>query len=207
MVMLIQLVRPLVRTQIQMLTKTPAANSKLVGMVSQWLGYLGVHAEVTRLHTQGDRIQLSLQVGKPEQCTEDEWRKILTNLQQAEGQGEEAKAMAYNSMSPSQKNKVCRLLACVLQASSDDFSHNWVQLKPQLLAMGLDATMVAGIESAARVPMPMELLIENLEPEVASFALSKAINIALLDQHITQAEDDALNVLLNALKQKTYVAG
>ncbi len=78
--MLIQLVRPLVRTQIQMLTRSPSANARLVSMVSQWLGYLGVQAEVTHLNTQGNRIQVALKVGKPEQCTEDEWRQILENL-------------------------------------------------------------------------------------------------------------------------------
>ncbi|MEO1295835.1 MAG: hypothetical protein AAFW75_08520, partial [Cyanobacteria bacterium J06636_16] len=63
--MLHQLVRPLVRSQVQMLAQTPSAGTKLVNMVSQWLGYLGVQAEVTHLKTEGDRIQVSLRVGKP----------------------------------------------------------------------------------------------------------------------------------------------
>ena len=48
----------------------------------------------------------------------------------------------------------------------------------------------------------MELLVTDLEPEVAAFALSKAISIALLDQQINEAEDTALRALLNALQQK-----
>jgi len=205
--MLIQLVRPLVRTQIQMLTKTPSANTKLVGMVSQWLGYLGVQAEVTQLQTQGNRIQVSLQVGKPEQCTEDEWRKILANLEQeAQLQATKPATSIYDGMSPTQQNQVCRLLACVLRASSQDFSKEWGSLRPQLETLGMDESMLGGIEAAARVSVPMDLLVQDLEPEVASFALSKAINIALLDRQITQAEDDALNTLLRALKQQSSIS-
>jgi hypothetical protein len=202
--MLIQLVRPLVRSQIQMLTRTPEANAKLVGMVSQWLGYLGVQAQVTQLKTEGNHIQVSLQVGKPEQCTEDEWRHILANLEQAgDLEGAEAGPVPYASMTPPQRSQVHRLLACVLRASGDDFMGEWHDLQPQLVAMGMDVTMLQGIEAAAKVSMPMDLLIEDLEPEVAAFALSKAINIALLDRHITPAEDDALSTLLSALKQES----
>ena len=202
--MLIQLVRPLVRTQVQMLTRTPAASAKLVGMVSQWLGYLGVHAEVTQLKTQGNRIQLALKVGKPEQCTEAEWRQILTNLEQGkEPDSTRSEANSYNAMTDAQKNQVHRLLACVLRASSDTFTEDWQTIRPQLAAMDMDESMLYGIEAASRVSMPMDLLIKDLEPEVASYALSKAISIALLDRHITEAEDDALNTLLAALKQKT----
>lgn len=204
--MLIQLVRPLVRTQIQMLTRSPSANARLVSMVSQWLGYLGVQAEVTHLNTQGNRIQVALKVGKPEQCTEDEWRQILENLNQQSAQEDsQPQIFGYGTMTDVQKNKVHRLLACVLRASGADFSQTKQELSPQLKAMGISASMLSGIESAAKVEMPMNLLIEDLEPEVASYALSKAIHIALLDRHITEAEDDALSTLLGALKQKTQL--
>ena len=53
-----------------------------------------------------------------------------------------------------------------------------------------------------RVPMPMDLLVSDLEPEVAAFALSKAISIALLDQQINEAEDTALKTLLRALQHE-----
>jgi hypothetical protein len=202
--MLIQLVRPLVRTQIQMLTRTPSVNTKLVGMVAQWLGYLGVQAEVTQLSPQGNQIQVKLKVGKPEQCTEDEWRQILANLHQdEEPDGISAEASPYDGMTNAQKNKVHRLLACVLRASTDAFAEEWPNMRFQLTAMGMDEAMLYGIESATRVSMPMDLLIEDLEPEVASFALAKAINIALLDRQITDAEDNALSTLLTALKQQT----
>ena len=199
--MLVQLVRPLVRTQVQMLTQAQSASGKLVGMVSQWLGYLGIHAEVTQLHTTGDRIQVSLCVGKPEQCTQAEWQQILNNLNQ-DKTTIEADALAYTAMTPTQQSKVQRMLASILQASGQDPVAEWVSLRPRLLAMGMEESMLMGIQSALKVPMPMEVLVEQLEPEVAAFVLSKAIHIALLDQQISQAEDTALKALLNAVDRK-----
>ncbi|MGF1517478.1 MAG: hypothetical protein ACFCVB_06705 [Nodosilinea sp.] len=197
--MLVQLVRPLVRTQVQMLTQAQSASGKLVGMVSQWLGYLGIHAEVTQLQATGDRIQVSLCVGKPEQCTEAEWQKILDNLNQDRDTSVEAAALAYTAMTSAQQSKVQRLLASILHASGQDPMAEWAILRPRLVAMGMEESMLGGIYSALKVPMPMELLVEQLEPEVAAFVLSKAINIALLDQQISQAEDTALKALLNAV--------
>ncbi|TVQ05757.1 MAG: hypothetical protein EA368_18680 [Leptolyngbya sp. DLM2.Bin27] len=197
--MLVQLVRPLVRTQVQMLTQAQSASGKLVGMVSQWLGYLGIHAEVTQLKTAGDRIQVSLCVGKPEQCTEAEWQKILGNLNQDPSTAIETDALTYLALPPGQQSKVQRLLAAILQASGQDPLADWATLRPRLAAMGLSEAMLEGVHSALKVSMPMELLVEQLEPEVAAFVLSKAIHIALLDQQISTAEDTALKALLNAV--------
>ncbi len=201
--MLVQLVRPLVRTQVQMLTQAQSASSKLVGMVSQWLGYLGIHAEVTQLQTTGNRIQVSLCVGKPEQCTEAEWQQILDNLNQDRAPSIEADTLTYTAMAPAQQSKVQRLLASILHASGQDPLADWATLRPRLVAMGMEESMLLGVQSALKAPMPMDLLVEQLEPEVAAFVLSKAINIALLDQQISQAEDTALKALLNAVDSGT----
>lgn len=203
--MLVQLVRPLVRSQIQILARTPAADSKLMGMVTQWLGYLGVHAEVTQLETEGELIQVSLKVARPEQCTETEWRQILTNLTNDKGERQASAGITYASMTSIQRGKVHRLLACVLRASSENLIEEWPQIEPQLTAMGLDSTLIRELRSAIRVPTPMGLLVEDLEPEVATFALSKAIGIALMDQEINRAEDDALKTLLKALQREAAV--
>lgn len=200
--MLVKLVRPLVRSQVQMLAQAQSASGRLVGMVSQWLGYLGVHAEVTQLQTAGDRIQVSLCVGKPEQCTEAEWQQILNNLNQDKDSTAEDDTLAYTAMSLVQQGKVQRLLASILQASGQDPLEEWASLRPRLVAMGMEETMVQGIQSALKVAMPMELLVEQLDPEVATFVLSKAIHIALLDHQISQAEDTALKALLNAVDRK-----
>lgn len=201
--MLVQLVRPLVRTQVQMLAQAQSASGKLVGMVSQWLGYLGIHAEVTQLQTTGNRIQVSLCVGKPEQCTEAEWQQILDNLNRDVGTTPATDALAYTAMSPAQQSKVQRLLASILHASGQDPLVAWPTLRPRLGAMGMEESMLTGIHAALKVPMPMELLVEQLEPEVAAFVLSKAIHIALLDQQISQAEDSALKALLSAVDSGT----
>ncbi|MEL6382486.1 MAG: hypothetical protein AAFQ89_08430 [Cyanobacteria bacterium J06626_18] len=196
--MLHQLVRPLVRSQVQMLAQTPSAGTKLVNMVSQWLGYLGVQAEVTHLKTEGDRIQVSLRVGKPEQCTESEWGQILTNLGHSSAGAHPP--LTYDAMTSAQKSKVHRLLACVLAASTDNVVEAWDGMRSQLVAIGLDESMLQAIRSAVRVPTPMDVLVTDLEPEVAEVALSKAINIALMDHQINEAEDAALKTLLNALQ-------
>lgn len=199
--MLVQLVRPLVRTQVQMLSQAQSAGTKLVGMVAQWLGYLGIHAEVTQLQTEGDTIQVSLRVGKPEQCTEMEWQKILDNLNQDQDTSANASALTYATMSPAQQSKAQRLLASVLQASGQNPLADWPDLASRLKALGLEDAMLHGVQSALKAPMPMALLVEQLEPEVAAFVLSKAINIALMDNSISPDEDTALKALLDALNQ------
>ncbi|HIK44562.1 MAG TPA: hypothetical protein IGR64_06690 [Leptolyngbyaceae cyanobacterium M65_K2018_010] len=200
--MLVQLVRPLVRTQVQLLSQSPSASTKLVGMVAQWLGYLGIQAEVTQLQAAGERIQVSLCVGKPEQCTEAEWQRILDNLNQPRETDAEFPWLAYSAMTPAQQSKVHRLLASVLQAGGQANSEDWQNLRPQLAAFGLEEPMLLGIQAALKAPLPMELLVEQLEPEVAAFVISKAIGIALMDRQISPAEDVALKALLNALDRE-----
>ncbi|HSM81107.1 MAG TPA: hypothetical protein VLS96_05450 [Nodosilinea sp.] len=197
--MLVQLVRPLVRTQVQMLAQAQSASGKLVGMVSQWLGYLGIHAEVTQLQTTGNRIQVSLCVGKPEQCTEAEWQQILDNLNRDTNAAPTEDTLTYAAMPAAQQSKVQRLLASILHASGQDPLEDWPTLRLRLAAMDMDGAMLQGIQTALKAPMPMELLVEQLEPEVAAFVLSKAINIALIDQQISEAEDTALKALLSAV--------
>lgn len=203
--MLVQLVRPLVRTQLQILARTPTADAKLTGMVAQWLGYLGVHAEVTQIQAKGEVIQVSLKVARPEQCTEGEWRQILSNLTPTRDRTKTDTGLTYQKMTGAQRRKVNRLLACVLQASNEHLVEEWDQMQPQLSNLGMDDEMLRELRSAVRVTTPMALLVEDLEPEVAAFALSKAIAIALMDQYINEAEDDALKTLLNALQQSTTV--
>jgi len=202
--MLMQLVRPLVRSQIQILAQTPAADSKLSSMVAQWLSYLGIQAEVTQLSAEGEVIEVALKVRRPEQCNAAEWQQILTNLTQPEHVPTARPAgLTYAAMTPAQQRQVQRLLACVLQASNEHLVEDWPQLRSQLLEIGLSEDLLTELRAAVRVATPMELLVQDLEPEVASWALSKAIAIALMDQHINQAEDGALKTLLTALQQES----
>lgn len=198
--MLAQLVRPLVRAQIQLLTQAQSAGSKLVVMVSQWLSYLGVQAQVTELSTTGTHIRVSLQVGRPELCTEEEWRSILQNLQTNAPQAPAAVEITYPKMTPAQQNQVNRLLAYVIRVGNPQIT--WESIQPQLYALGLSEDMVLGIRAALKVPSDLTDLIDNLEPELSAFVLSKAIGLALMDQQITRDENDALKALYQVLEQK-----
>ena len=200
--MLDRLVRPLIRTQIQLLTQTQSASSRLIGMISQWLGYLGVQAEVTHLQTSQETIQLSLTVNKPEQCSEQEWRKILENINQNDDVSSKDE-LTYLNMSQSQKSKVYRLLAHVIRAGNSDAAQSWEHVRPCLVPLGMEDSLLAGIKAALKAPTMLDLLLEDLEMEIAAFVLSKAIGVALIDQRINQDEDNALKAIYGVLETQS----
>lgn len=202
--MLDRLVQPLVRTQVQLLAQTQSASTKLISMISQWLGYLGIQASVTHLKTNNGRVQISLIVDKPKQCSEDEWQQILTNINQSHATSTETE-LTYDTMSKSQQGKVHRLLAYVIRAGNPDPALVGKGLQPRLVAMGMDEGMVLQIQSALKVPAVIEPLLEDLEPEIAAFVLSKAITIALIDQKISQDEDSILKAIYRVLEHKAKV--
>lgn len=203
--MLDRLVRPLVRTQIKLLTQTQSASTRLMGMVSEWLGHLGVNANVTHLNTEQGKIRISLEVGKPEQCSEREWTKILENIEQDRGTANGIE-LTYAGMSADQQSKVHRLLASVIQAGDKNAAQSWdSSLHSTLATMGMNEEMLANIRSALKVPAILDSLLEDLEPEVAAFVLSKAISIALIDREINQDEDDVLKSIYSALENKAKV--
>lgn len=201
--MLAKLVRPLVRSQIQLLTQAESAQGRLMAMVSQWLGYLGVEAEVTQLHSQGNQIQVSLCVGRPDQCSEAEWQNILGKLQK-ESSETEAIELRYDKMTPEQQRKVQRLLACIIQAGEADDS-NWPELSQQLASLDLNANLLLGIRSALKIPGNLTPLLTDLDPKVAAFVMSKAIAISLMDQRITDREDNALKALYSVIETSSKV--
>ena len=176
-------------------------------MISQWLSYLGVKADVTYLHTHQGKIQISLTVNKPDQCSEPEWMQILTNINQSGGMVRGEGELTYAKMSPKQQGKVHRLLAHVIQAGDiqTEDAHTeqaWEHLRPFLVGLGMDESLLSGIKAALKVPAMLDLLLEDLDTEVAAFVLSKAIGIALIDQQISQEEDSALKAIYRALENK-----
>ena len=197
--MLAKLVRPLVRSQIQLLTQADSAQGRLMGMVSQWLSYLGVEAQVTHLKTQGQQIQVSLCVGKPDQCSEGEWQQILTKLNQDSG-STEAIELSYEKMSPDQQRKVQRLLACIIQAGEEDSKPDWPQLKAKLSSLNISEPLLQGIRSALKIQGNLKPLLADLDAKVAAFVMSKAIAISLMDQKITTGEDNALKALYGVIE-------
>lgn len=201
--MLTQLVRPLVRTQIQILASSEAAGSRLVTTIARWLGYLGVQAEVKHLKTDGDRIQVSLSVGKPEQCSEAEWKKILSNLNSAESSQSSGLEFTYQTMSAPQQRKASRLLAHIIQVGNPEALQQWETLKPQLASLSMDADLLKSIHVALKVPQSLESLLDNLDPDITAFVLSRAIGITLIDRMITVDEDSALKAIYSALSAES----
>lgn len=200
--MLSQLVSPMVRTQIRLLANSQATRSTLMTTIAQWLGFLGVQAQVTHLDTATNQIQVCLTVGKPNSCESHDWQKILTNLDQGK-----AIASSYSQgvapslplmMTEQQERKLQRLLAYMIQAGEPDA--NWEGLAPQLQGLGFEEGMLLGIKAALKVPQSLEMLMEGLDPDVAAIALSKAVGIALLDRQVNSHEDKALTALLEAMK-------
>ncbi|PZD73060.1 hypothetical protein C1752_02879 [Acaryochloris thomasi RCC1774] len=205
--MLAQLVRPLVRTQIQLLTQTQSSSAKLVSMISQWLGYLGIQAHVSHLKVGDGRVKISLDVGKPEQCEPQEWQQILDNIAQTHGRQDHESELTYANMPSDQQRKVARLLTCVIQAGNPETVPDQDILQQRLLKMGFDESLVLEIKAAVKVPGVFEPLLEDLEPDLAAFVLSKAIGIALMDQEISQKEDSALKAIYHVLEKKASVSG
>jgi hypothetical protein len=192
--MLSQLVSPMVRTQIRLLANSQATRSTLMTTIAQWLGFLGVQAQVTHLDTATNKIQVCLTVGKPNTCEAGDWQQILTNLDQ----GKAIAPAPPSVMTEQQERKLQRLLAYMIQVGEPDA--NWEALAPQLRSLGFEEEMLLGIKAALKVPQSLEILMEGLDPDVAAIALSKAVGIALLDRQVNSREDSALSALLKAMK-------
>ncbi|QZZ21287.1 hypothetical protein J5X98_02005 [Leptothermofonsia sichuanensis E412] len=199
--MLTQLVRPMVQTQLRLLANSRATRSTLVSTVSQWLGFLGVRAQVTQLDSGADKIQISLTVDKPEACDPKDWQQILHNLHQAESEADLLSTTAAK-FTPQQQSKMNRLLAYLIQIGNPGEPIDWDALYPQLQSIGLDELTLMGIRSALKVPQSLEDLVEGLDSDVAAVALPKAVSIAMLDKRVNSSEDLALSTLLKAMREQ-----
>jgi hypothetical protein len=136
-------------------------------------------------------------VGKPDSCEDCDWEKIIQNLESSDPETVEARSAA---LTPQQERKLQRLLAYIIQAGNPDYAAEWEALKPQLQSLGFDQEMLAGMRAALKVPQSLEQLTEGLDADVAAVALSKAVGIALLDREVNANEDQALSMLLEAMK-------
>lgn len=207
--MLTQIVRPMVRTQVRLLANCQATRLTLIHTISKWLGFLGVKAEVTQLDSSPDKkITISLTVEQPESCDNQDWQQIVDGVKTEENQINSQEITATEPtqrMTTKQQGKLQRLLAYVIQAGEPNRKVNWEEIYPNLQELGLDEQMLQGIRSALRIPQPIDLLIEELEPDVAAIALPLAMNIALLDRQVNSSEDYALSSLLQVMKPSKNV--
>ncbi|MGD1864840.1 MAG: hypothetical protein ACFB0D_09810 [Phormidesmis sp.] len=203
--MLSQLVRPMVRTQIQLLANSNATRTTLITTIAHWLGFLGVQASIQKVDAVSDQIQVSLTVGKPDACHDRDWEKILKNL--TSGGNDHAPMVNPAQMSDRQKSKFYRLLAYVVRVGYlDQQMPDWKEIEPQIQTLGFQEDDLVGIHAALKVPQDIDSLTEDLDPDVAAIALSKAVNLALLDRQVNPTEDHALNLLLEAMKQNAPAA-
>lgn len=197
--MLSHIVRPMVQTQIRLLANSRATRPTLVSTVSQWLGFLGVRAQVTQLNAGAGKIQISLTVEKPEACDARDWQQILCKLNQGATE-EDIVSTDPVSFNPQQQSRMQRLLAYLIQVGNPEKTPEWDTVYPQLQAIGLDEPTLLGIRSALKVPQSLEDLVEDLDAEVAALALPKAVSIAMLDNRVNPSEDQALTTLLKAMR-------
>ena len=156
--MLTQIVRPMVRTQVRLLANSQATYATLVKTIAQWMGFLGVQAHVTQLQTHSKQLQLSLTVGRPDSCDEEDWEKILTNLNQSN-----AEQTPHQALTPQQERKLQRLLAYIIQVGNPS-GVNWEALAPQLQTLAFTEETLGGIRAALKVPQSLEQLTEGLTP-------------------------------------------
>ena len=207
--MLTQIVRPMVRTQVRLLANCHSTRLTLIHTIAKWLGFLGVKAEVTELDASQDKkITISLTVEKPESCDSQDWQKIINGIKQEENQNnsqELSTTEPIQNMTTKQQGKLQRLIAYVIQVGEPTQKVKWEEIYPNLQQLGLDEKILQGICSALRVPQSIDLLVEELEPDVAAIALPLAINIALFDRQVNSSENYALNSLLQVMKQPATV--
>ncbi len=198
--MLSQIVRPMVQTQVRLLAHSRATRSTLVSTVSQWLGFLGVRAEVTQLETDSGKIHIALTVDKPDCCDSRDWQQIINNLNANEVGNGARLNLVESRFTPQQQNRIQRLLAYLIQVGNPKEATNWEHLQPQLMAMGFDEITLLGVRSALKVPQSLDDLVEGLDPDVAAIALPKAVSLAMMDRQVNSSEDRALTALLQAIK-------
>ena len=194
--MLSQIVRPLVNPQIRLLAKSKTVRSTLNQTIAKWLGFLGVSAEVNSLEAAGDKIQVSITVSKPDTASDEDWQKILQNLNRSETEVEAAEPTTIPS---SQHSKYQRILAYALQTSYGNSNPDWDRIYPQLQQLGIEESMLLGVRSALKVPQSIDRLTEDLDADVAAIALFQTANIAMLDRQINSQEYQVLYTLLEAM--------
>ena len=198
--MLSQIVSPLVDSQIRRLASSQATYSTLMETIAKWLSYLGVKAQVNYLAHRSGQIQVSLTVGKPNTCASDDWQQILHNL---ERQQSVSSLSTYEQILPSQRTKLQRLFAYLIQISQPEKKSNPNALSHLLHNLNLDEFMLLGIRSALKVPQSIDRLLKELDPDVVALALPQAMEIALSDRKLNREAETAIVAMLQATKSSS----
>ena len=197
--MLSQIVRPMVNTQIKLLAKSKATKITLIKTIAKWLSFLGVEAQVTQLDAIGDKINVSITVGQPENSEDSDWQKILRNLSRDADKTTKYNVEYSSSIPAEQETRYQRILAYAIQMSNGGEDSDWSKIHPQLQALGLKESTLLGIKSALKVPQSIDRLVKDLDADVAAIALSQAASIALLDRQVNPGEYQVMQTLLDAM--------
>ncbi|AGY60557.1 hypothetical protein [Gloeobacter kilaueensis] len=195
--MLSQIVRPMVHTQIRLLASSEAPRSTLMNLLAQWLGFIGVRAQITHLEPDTSRIHIAFCVEKPEACDLYDWQHILGKLRSAPTESPTGTAQ----LSAFQERQLHRLLAHMIQVGNPDPTPPWEHLRPQLVSLGFAESTLTGIRACLAEPQPLDEILAHLEPDVAALALARAVGIAMLDRQINASEDSALKALLRTMSR------
>jgi hypothetical protein len=193
--MLSQIVRPLVDTQVRLLANSQATEKTFAQIIASWLGYLGVHTEVTQLIPNSDRICVSLTVGKPESCAQKDWQKILNNLANSQI---ETPSVQSEEMEMAKLIQLSKLLAYIIQTGSPETEPDWAILEQQLGNLNLDSITLQAVQSALKVPQILSS-VEKIDPDIAARAFPLAVKIAWMDDKVTTQESEALKTLLSLI--------
>lgn len=195
--MLSQIVRPLVNPQVRLLAKSKATRVTLIKTISRWLGFLGVEAKVTQLNTVGNKLQVSLVVGKPDTANDEDWQKIMHNISSKTQDTE----LNHNPVAIplEQQTKYQRILAYAIQMGEPDSPPDWEEVYSHLQELGLEESMLLGIKSALKVPQSIDRLVKDLDADVAAIALFQTATIAMRDRQINNQEYQTLHALLEAM--------
>jgi hypothetical protein len=193
--MLSQIVRPLVDTQVRLLANSQATEKTFAQIIASWLGYLGVHTEVTQLIPNSDRICVSLTVGKPESCAQKDWQKILNNLANSQI---ETPSVQSEEMEMAKLIQLSKLLAYIIQSGSPETKPDWAILEQQLGNLNLDSITLQAVQSALKVPQILSS-VEKIDPDIAARAFPLAVKIVWMDDKVTTQESEALKTLLSLI--------
>ncbi len=198
--MLTQIVQPMVRTQLRLLAGCQSTRSTLTSTICQWLGFLGVQAQVDQLRPDQDAIQVSLTVRKPSACDPRDWSQILDKLHHdAESSGSSGPLIPDPAHS---QQVLVRLFAYLIQVGHPQKNVNWEAIQPRLKSLHFDDEFLAGIRAALKVPQSLELFIDHLDADIAAIALPKAVSIALMDREVNDSEEQILSTLFQLMKKE-----
>ena len=203
--MLSQIVRPLVNPQVRLLAKSRATRATLIQTISKWLSFLGVEANVTELNTVGNKLQVSIIVGKPDTASDGDWQKITHNISNSDP-NEEIEEFNHNSLTIplEQQTKYQRVLAYAIQMGDSKSSPDWEEVRPHLQELGLEESMLLGVKSALKVPQSIDRLVKDLDADVAAIALFQTASIAMRDRQINNEEYQTLHALLEAMADNCH---